>query len=77
MFSASEREQLLQIKGVGNTIIARLEQIGIHSFEQLANECYEDICRQVAEMLDSSCWRNSPQAKAAINAAIELAKRRR
>ncbi len=73
-FSQQEREQLLLLKYVGTTVIERLEQIGIHSFEQLAKERYEDICAQVATLLGSSCWKNSPQAKAAINAAIELAK---
>lgn len=43
-FSQQEREQLLLLKYVGTTVIERLEQIGIHSFEQLAKEWYEDIC---------------------------------
>ncbi|TNG94525.1 helix-hairpin-helix domain-containing protein [Pasteurellaceae bacterium USgator11] len=73
-FTPTERDQLLALKGVGSTVIQRLEQLGIDSFEQLAKERSEEICRQVAEALGSSCWKNSPQAKAAIDAAIALAK---
>ena len=73
-FSQQEREQLLLLKYVGTTVIERLEQIGIHSFEQLAKERYEDICAQVATLVGSSCWKNSPQARNAISAAIDFAR---
>ncbi|MGR3807539.1 recombinase RecA [Pasteurella testudinis] len=73
-FSEQEKTQLLQLKYVGLSVIERLEQLGIYSFEQLAKEKTEDICQQISAALGSSCWKNSPQAKAAINAAIALAK---
>jgi len=37
-FSATEKEKLLALKGVGETVIARLEQIGFSSLSQLVEE---------------------------------------
>lgn len=73
-FSEQERDVLLTIKGVGNTVIKRLEQMGICSLAQLANCTVHDITHQAAAMLGATCWKNSPQAKAAIDAAITYAK---
>lgn len=73
-FSALEREKLLGIKGVGPTVITRLEQIGIDSFDLLARAEANAVVQQVSESLSSTCWRNSPQAKAAIQAANHVAK---
>ena len=50
-FSADERAQMLALKGVGTTVIDRLEQI----------------------LMGSTCWHNSPQARAAISGIIALA----
>ena len=73
-FSDSERAALLAIKGVGPTVIKRFEEIGIDSFAKLANYQAETIAIGVSDMLRTSCWKNSPQAKAAIEAAILRAK---
>ncbi|UYZ82573.1 helix-hairpin-helix domain-containing protein [Entomomonas sp. E2T0] len=73
-FSATERSALLTVKGVGNTVIQRLEQMGIDSLSILATANTEDITSQAATMLNATCWKNSPQAKAAINNAIQFAK---
>ena len=54
-------------------MIARLEQIGYDSLAELAQAAPGDIVRQVAAMLGATCWRNSPQARAAI-AAIDVAR---
>jgi DNA polymerase/3'-5' exonuclease PolX len=70
----SERTQLLAVKGVGPTVVARLEQIGFESLQHLAKANALDILAQGAKLTGSSCWKNSPQARAAINAAIEAAK---
>jgi predicted flap endonuclease-1-like 5' DNA nuclease len=72
-FSIGERQTLLNVKGVGPTVIARLEQMGIDSFGKLAPSSALDIVSQAASMLGSSCWKNSPQARAAIQAAINCA----
>jgi len=73
-FNPTERLSLLAIKGVGPTVIQRLEAIGIDSLTKLATYRAEDIAEMVAAMLGSTCWKNSPQARAALNAAIALAK---
>ena len=74
-FSWEERAALLALKGVGPTVIARLEQMGIESLANLAQSEVSDILAQASAALGSTCWKNSPQARAAITAAVELAKR--
>lgn len=73
-FNATERLSLLAIKGVSPTVIKRFEELGIDSLAQLATYRAEDIAEMVSAMLGSTCWKNSPQAKAALNAAIARAK---
>ena len=72
-FSQTEREALLKVKGVGPTVIQRFEEIGIESFAALERYNAEEIAEMVADMLHTTCWKNSPQARAAITAAIALA----
>jgi predicted flap endonuclease-1-like 5' DNA nuclease len=72
-FVAKEKSELLEVKGVGPVVIKRLEEIGIHSLRDLSRYKTEDIVEMVASMLGASCWKNSPQSKKAISAAIELA----
>ena len=74
-FPPSERRILLSVKGVGPTVIARLEQMGIESLTRLQHENAADILARGASLTGSSCWKNSPQARAAINGAIEAARR--
>ncbi|MXP25194.1 helix-hairpin-helix domain-containing protein [Altererythrobacter indicus] len=74
IFSEDQRTALLAVEGVGPAVIARLEELGISSFHQLATRNAEDICAETSARLGSTCWKNSPQARAAINAAIERAK---
>lgn len=73
-FSATERKQLLTVKGVGETVILRLEQMGICTLKALANQEIEDILRQGVAITGSTCWGNSPQARNAIQSAIDYAK---
>ena len=63
-----------RVKGVGSTVVARLEQLGITSLAQLAAADALHIVTQAAALVGSSCWKNSPQARAAIQAAIAMAK---
>lgn len=74
-FPANERATLLAVKGVGPTVVDRLEQIGIDSLAALAATKPEDIVAQVAAMLGASCWKNSPQARRAIADAVAAARR--
>jgi predicted RecB family nuclease len=72
-FALQERRALLAVKGVGPTVIARLEQMGIESLPHLARENAADILARGASLTGSSCWKNSPQARAAIAGAIAAA----
>jgi len=72
-FSPDERTALLALKGVGNTVITRLEEMGFASLQQLAQSNVQDILELGANLTRSTCWKNSPQARAAIEAAIKLA----
>ncbi|MBH8611114.1 helix-hairpin-helix domain-containing protein [Pseudomonas mohnii] len=73
-FSLEERTALLALKGVGPAVIARLEQMGIESLADLGTSNVGDILAQASAASGSTCWKNSPQARAAITAAVELAK---
>jgi predicted RecB family nuclease len=73
-FPANERATLLAVKGVGPTVVDRLEQIGIDSLAALTATKPEDIVAQVAAMLGASCWKNSPQARRAIADAVAAAR---
>ncbi|MFJ4397460.1 helix-hairpin-helix domain-containing protein [Pseudomonas sp. NPDC089396] len=74
-FPPKERAALLELKGVGPTVITRLEQMGIESLSELSRANVTDILARASAALGSTCWRNSPQARAAISAAVDLAKR--
>ncbi|MBD3896901.1 helix-hairpin-helix domain-containing protein [Halomonas sp. ML-15] len=73
-FSEPERSALLEIKGVGPTVLKRFEEIGIDSFSKLSDHNAKDIAEMVASMLRTTCWKNSPQALSAVEAAISRAK---
>ncbi|MBV2164179.1 helix-hairpin-helix domain-containing protein [Comamonas nitrativorans] len=75
-FSTQDREALLAVKGIGPAVIQRLEQMGLDSLPALAHADTLEIVTAAAGLTGSSCWKNSPQAKAAIQAAIDLAKSR-
>ena len=64
-FPAADKKTLLAAKGVGPTVITRLEQ--------LARANAREIVQGAASLVGSTCWKNSPQARKAIEAAIEAA----
>ncbi len=72
-FAAQEREKLLALKGVGETVISRLEQIGFSSLSKLADQDPAAITRQISQMMGSTCWHNSPMARRAVTDVIALA----
>jgi hypothetical protein len=74
-FSETERQALLKLKGVGTTVIARLEQLGFSSLAELRGQETAVITKQIADMLGTTCWHNSPQANLAIQSVIDLANR--
>lgn len=71
-FPPEERRALLALQGVGPTVVARLEQLGYESLSQLGKANGLDIIAAAARLVGSSCWKNSPQARAAIQACIDL-----
>ena len=73
-FSLDERTALLALKGVGPTVVARLEQMGITSLDELEKTDVDDILAQASAAVGSTCWKNSPQARAAITTAVRFAK---
>lgn len=73
-FSASEKAALLDIKGVGPTVVKRFEDIGIDSFSELAKYEPKEVVERVASMLRTTCWKNSPQALLAVESAIARAR---
>ncbi len=73
-FPAGEREALLALKGMGPMVVARLERMGTASLEQLAAVDADHVLAGGAVLTGSNCWKNSPRACAAIDAAIGLAR---
>ncbi|CNE61977.1 Pathogenicity locus [Yersinia mollaretii] len=73
-FTNNERDVLLAVKGVGPTVVTRLEQLGFTSLLQLSQADMSEIVSSAAAMVGSTCWKNSPQARATIQAAIDMAK---
>lgn len=73
-FSDDDRRLLLSIRGVGPTVIARLEQIGVSDLADLSRRDAETICIEASMIVGSTCWKNSPQARSAIAASIDAAR---
>ncbi|HFC8465304.1 TPA: recombinase RecA [Neisseria subflava] len=75
-FTDEEVQSLLAVKGIGKTVLQRLQQMGLDDVATLAAADLDDVLELGAKLTGSTCWRNSLQAKAAITAAIEWAKQR-
>lgn len=73
-FTSNARARLLAVPGIGPTVIARLEQVGIATLRELASVSTEEVVTRIARHVGSTCWRNSPQAQRAIAAAIDMAR---
>ncbi|WP_373777146.1 recombinase RecA [Glaesserella sp.] len=73
-FTEIEKQSLLAQKGIGPTILQRLQEMGLDDVSRLANANPEFILQLGSEITGSTCWRNSPQARKAIEAAIAWAK---
>lgn len=75
-FDEYERTALLALRGVGPTVLKRLEQMGLDSLAKLAHADPGQIVADAAAMVGSNCWKNSPQARSAIEAIVALARSR-
>ena len=73
-FSEEEKRSLLSQKGIGATILKRLEEMGLDDVKILAETSPNFILQRGAEITGSTCWRNSPQARKAIETAVNWAK---
>ena len=73
-FSDWERQCLLDVPGVGQAVVSRLEQIGISTLDQLAVVEVDDVLLQISTLLGATCWRSSPQARVAVMLAVALAR---
>jgi len=73
-FSEPERAILLSVKGVGPKVVERLEEQGLGAFEQLALADPAVVCAGAAASVGSTCWKNSPQARKAVEAAVAAAR---
>lgn len=75
-FSPEEQQSLLAQKGIGPTVVQRLQQMELDDTAKLAAADVNDMLQQGAALSGSTCWRNSPQARAAMQTAIDWAKNR-
>lgn len=73
-FTDRERQILLATRGVGPKVIERLEELGIGGFARLAQADAAVVCAGAAASVGSTCWKNSPQARKAVQAAIDAAR---
>lgn len=69
----AQTKSLLARKGVGRTVLQRLQEMGLDDAERLAQASIDDILAMGASITRSTCWKNSPQARAAISAAVAWA----
>ena len=76
-FTTEQQTALLAEKGIGKTVLLRLAQMGLDDVEALANADIEEVLTLGAMLTGSSCWKNSPQARAAITTAIIWAQRQK
>ena len=72
-FTIKDREALLTLKFVGEKVISRLEEIGFYNLDSLKTLDTMQICEMVSAHVGTTCWKNSPQAKSAIDNIIEFA----
>jgi hypothetical protein len=73
-FSTTDRNILLAVKGVGPTVVKRLEEMGYETLQALSQAEMLTVVSHGAAMTGSTCWKNSPLAKAAVTGAINAAK---
>ena len=72
-FPDNERQAMLSLKGVGPTVVQRLEEVGFERLADLRGIDPRAVNHQIAQMMRTTCWSNSPLAQSAIRAVIGLA----
>lgn len=72
-FPSHERTAMLELKFVGHTVVDRLEQLGFSSLAQLRDREALENTLEISKLIGSTCWHNSPQARAAVRGIVDLA----
>jgi hypothetical protein len=71
-FAQHERYLLLTERGISHGVVQRLEDAGIHSFEQLRHQGVEATVRRICAGLGSSAWANRQRAlERALHRAVQ------
>lgn len=73
-FSQAERKALLATPLVGPTVVQRLEQVGLGSFDRLKDQDPASVTACIGAALGSTCWANAPRARQSIGNAIATAR---
>ena len=72
-FSPDERKALLALHGVGPAVLGRLADLGLDDVHALAQADAREVVASVSTQLGSTCWKNSPLARQAIERVIAWA----
>nr|WP_311460463.1 recombinase RecA [uncultured Neisseria sp.] len=75
-FTDEEVQSLLAVKGIGKTILQRLQQMGLDDVAKLAAADLDDILELGAKLTGSTCWKNSPRTRVAMQATVVWARQR-
>ena len=62
-FTDEEIQSLLAVKGIGKTILQRLQQMGLDDIATLAVADLDDILEQGAQLTGSTCWKTVRRQK--------------
>ena len=60
MFTLEETQSLLAKKGIGKTVLQRLQQMGLDDVAKLAAADVDDMLQQGAALTGSTCWKKQP-----------------
>ena len=58
-FTDTQTTSLLAVKGVGKTVLQRLQQMGLDDVAKLAAADPADILQQGGAITGASCWKSS------------------
>ena len=62
-FTGKEVQSLLAVKGIGKTILQRLQQMGLDDVAKLAAADLDDILEQGSQLTGSACWKTVRRQK--------------
>ena len=62
-FSDEEAQSLLAVKGIGKTVLQRLQQMGLDDIATLAAADVDDVLKQGTKLTGSTCWKNIRRQK--------------